>query len=179
MTCAPFRYALAFSIVLSPSLHFAASGAIAGAASLNGARHGAGITVANDAIAGGIASPDATDDASDDEINRISGKKLSGSVHMAAQKETALATVLIEECDPSWSRVLGSTKTDYQGNFKLKPAKRGKVHYLRLSAKGFYTRHYEVTLSSDAPDQLKLELQLASRSQSGTGRIHRGNFSLS
>jgi hypothetical protein len=178
MTRAPFRYAFAFSIVLSPSLHFASSGAIAGAASLNASQYRAGIPAANDAIAG-IASPEASNDASDDEINKISAKKLSGSVHMAAQKETALATVLIEECDPSWSRVLGSTQTDYQGNFKLKPAKRGKVHYLRLSAKGFYTRHYEVTLSSDAPDQLKLELQLASRSRAGTGRIHQSKFSLS
>jgi hypothetical protein len=167
MTRTAFRYALAFYIVFS--------GAFAGGSS----QHGAGITATNDAIAGGIAIPEAPSDASDDQINKVSAKTLSGSVHMAAQKETALATVLIEECDPSWSRVLGSTQTDYQGNFKLKAAKRGKVHYLRVSAKGFNTRHYEVTLSSDAPDQLKLELQLASRSQGGTGRIHQSKFSLS
>jgi hypothetical protein len=124
------------------------------------------------AVAQGDTTPD---DPADDQINQVRAKKLIGSVHMATQKETALSTVLIEECDASWSRVLGTTKTDYQGNFKLKPAGKGKVHYLRLSAKGFKTRHYEVSLSPDAPDELKLELQLASRWQGGsprnTGRV--------
>lgn len=105
------------------------------------------------------------DDASDSAINEVHAKKLEGMVHIDGEKNAALATVLIEECDSSWSRVLASTKTDYQGRFKLKPGRRGKTHYLRVSAKGFNTRHYEVILSSDAPEELMLTLQLASRSQ--------------
>ncbi|HEY4046084.1 MAG TPA: hypothetical protein VGM27_04375 [Acidobacteriaceae bacterium] len=186
MTAAPLRRALIFSLLILPFAHLAHSDAKAGSASLNTSDPGQGITATNDAVAGEAANAlsqsgtsTASTEASDDQINKISAKRLSGAVHMAAQKETALSTVLIEECDASWSRVLGSTRTDYQGNFKLKPAKRGKTYYLRVSAKGFYTRHYEVTLSPNSPDELKLELQLASRSQSGGGRIRQSRLSLS
>lgn len=186
MTAALLRHALAFSFLLLPFSHHAYSDARAGAASLNLSEPGQGITATNDAIAGEAANDMsqsgtsvASNEATDDQINKISAKRLSGAVHMAAQKETALSTVLIEECDASWSRVLGSTRTDYQGNFKLKPTKRTKTYYLRVSAKGFNTRHYEVTLSPNSPDELKLELQLASRSQSGAGRIRQGRLALS
>jgi hypothetical protein len=99
-----------------------------------------------------------------DGVSQVSAKKLAGSVHIASQKNTALAMVLIEELDPGWNHVLGSTHTDYQGNFKLKPARRGKQHYLRVTADGFHTRLYEVTLSKNAPAQLTLELEAAAAS---------------
>lgn len=97
-------------------------------------------------------------------------KKLAGYVHIATQKNTALAMVLVQELDASWNHVLGSTRTDYQGYFKLKPARKGKRHNLRLSAQGFSTREYEVTLTGGAPSQLMLEMQLPSKSQDGSAK---------
>jgi hypothetical protein len=110
-----------------------------------------------------------------DSITPVRARKLAGYVHMASQKETALSTVIVEECDDSWSRVLSSTKTDYQGHFSLKPAKKRKVHNLRLSGPGFLTRHYAATLAPDAPPELKLELELASKPQSGAAKLSPGN----
>lgn len=111
----------------------------------------------------------------EEAVEQVSAKKLSGSVHMAIAG-SPLALVLIEECDSTFTKVLASTRTDHYGNFELKPGRRGKVHYLRLSAPGFATREYEVTLAPEAPDLLKLELRLAAKTQSVpvrrfTGRI--------
>ncbi len=108
-------------------------------------------------------------------VEQVHAKKLDGSVHMAIAG-SPLALVLIEECDSTFSKVLASTRTDHYGNFALKPGRRGKVHYLRLSAPGFATREYEVILAPDAADLLKLELRLAAKTQSvpvrrSTGRI--------
>lgn len=111
----------------------------------------------------------------EEAVEKVSAKKLNGSVHMAIAG-SPLALVLIEECDSTFSKVLSSTRTDHYGNFVLKPGRRGKIHYLRLSAPGFDTREYEVILAPDAPDLLKLELRLAAKTQSVpvrrfTGRI--------
>lgn len=111
----------------------------------------------------------------EEAVEQVHAKKLNGSVHMA-MAGSPLALVLIEECDSTFSKVLASARTDHYGNFELKPGRRGKIHYLRLSAPGFATREYEVILSPDAPDLLKLELRLAAKTQSVpvrrfTGRI--------
>ena len=111
----------------------------------------------------------------DEGAVQVQAKKLNGSVHMALAG-SPLALVLIEECDSTFDRVLASARTDHYGNFDLKPGRRGNVHYLRLSAPGFATREYEVTLAPDAPDSLKLELRLAAKTQSTpvsrfTGRL--------
>jgi|GEM_PF-2396672 len=108
-------------------------------------------------------------------VEQVHAKKLNGSVHMA-MAGSPLALVLIEECDSTFGKVLASTRTDHYGNFELKPGRRGKVHYLRLSAPGFATREYEVILAPDAPELLKLELYFAAKTQSVpvrrfTGRI--------
>ena len=103
-------------------------------------------------------------------VYQAKAKRLAGYVHIATQKNTALAMVLVEELDAGWNHVLGSTRTDYQGHFKLKPGRRGKRHNLRLTAQGFSTREYEVTLSGGAPAQLMLELQLPSTSYGGSAK---------
>lgn len=111
----------------------------------------------------------------DAEVEQAKAKKLAGSVDMAIAG-SPLALVLVEECDPTFTKVLASTHTDHYGNFSLKPGRRGKIHYLRLSAKGFETKEYEVTLDPAAADTLKLELRLRSTPQSvpmrrSSGRI--------
>ena len=117
-----------------------------------------------------LAAQSAAQDASGDEgVEEAKAKKLSGTVSIA-DEGSPLATVLIEECDPSFSKVLASTHSDRYGNFDLKPGRRGKVHYLRISADGFVTQEYEVTLSPDAPDALKLQLHLAAKPQSFPAR---------
>ena len=147
MTRTPLRYALAVCVLSFVSFYSAKSqtGLIA--------------------VRGAAPDEAAQSDVDNVDLYQASAKNLAGYVHIASQENTALAMVLIEETDPGWNKVLGSTRTDYQGYFKLKPARRGKQHYLRLSAQGFSTRMYEVTLSKDAPAQLKLELGLPSKSQ--------------
>lgn len=117
---------------------------------------------------------DTTDDnTTDDEgIEEVHAKKLAGSVRMAVEG-SPLAMVLVEECDSTFSNVLAFTHTDHFGNFALKPVRRGKIHYLRLSAHGFGTREYEVTLAPDAPDLLKLEMKLAAKPQNLPARRSR------
>lgn len=101
-------------------------------------------------------------DAGSEIVTPVKAKKLAGYVHMAIQKNTAVARVLVEEYDATWNRVLGSTYTDYYGHFSLKPAHGRKVHFLRLTAKGFAPANYAVTLESDAPAELMLQLKLSS-----------------
>lgn len=98
----------------------------------------------------------------DEIVIPVRARKLSGYVHMAIQKNTAVARVRVEEYDATWNRVLGSTYTDYYGHFSLKPAHGRKVHLLRLSAKGFAPANYAVTVAADAPAELMLELKLSS-----------------
>lgn len=111
----------------------------------------------------------------DSEVGQAKAKKLAGSVHMALAG-SPLALVLVEECDPTFTKVLASTHTDHYGNFSLKPGRRGKIHYLRLSAKGFETKEYEVTLDPAAGDTLQLELQLRSTPQSVPARRSSGRI---
>ncbi|HEV2276354.1 MAG TPA: hypothetical protein VGR96_19435 [Acidobacteriaceae bacterium] len=122
------------------------------------------------ASAGGSARLVQVQDESSSGVQEVHAKKLAGHVHMGAQKNAALAMVLIEELDPGWNKVLSSARTDYQGYFNLKPGRRGKKHYLRLSAKGFSTGQYEVILSGDAPAELNLEMQLPGKSQRDSAR---------
>lgn len=110
----------------------------------------------------GAQSQSSAPDPNGQIVTPVRARKLAGYVHMAIQKNTAVARVLVEEYDASWDRVLGSTYTDYYGHFSLKPAHGRKIHYLRLTAKGFAPSNYAVTLSSDAPAELMLELKLSS-----------------
>jgi hypothetical protein len=142
---------------LSGSVSSAASGSVASTRSQ-------GIFASGAATAASLISA-AQDSTDDEEIQEVHAKKLAGSVRMAVEG-SPLALVLVEECDSTFSNVLASTHTDHYGNFSLKPARRGKVHYLRLSAQGFGTREYEVTLAPDAPDLLKLEMKLTAKRQS-------------
>jgi hypothetical protein len=87
----------------------------------------------------------------------VKARFLSGIVAVADQP---LKDVHVEECDPAWNYVLASTTTDDEGRFRLTPAAKGRVHYLRIYAPAYDISEYTVKLSRHGPAELHLELHV-------------------
>ena len=68
--------------------------------------------------------------------------------------------VLVEECEDGWKACFAQTRTDRNGHFSWRHAKKGK-HYLRLSQDGFDPTQITVIIDKNSKADIRLELELA------------------
>jgi hypothetical protein len=66
----------------------------------------------------------------------------------------------VDDCDPTFSRVLATTTTDSTGYFAFSGTKIGSNHYLRFRSRGFNPLEISVKLRHFAPAQLRVKLPI-------------------
>jgi hypothetical protein len=72
----------------------------------------------------------------------------------------AIAGADVDDCDSTFSRVLGSVTSDADGHFAFPRAKIGSTHYLSIHARGFNPLRITVKLRYFARPQLHVKLPI-------------------
>ena len=83
---------------------------------------------------------------------------LSGMVTFGAGGQ-GMPDVTVEDCTSGWKRVMRSVQTNEHGLFSFPHAKRGGVHYLRVSHRGANTLLVKVRVGAGAHAELVLNLE--------------------
>jgi hypothetical protein len=71
-----------------------------------------------------------------------------------------VAGAMVDDCDPTFSRVLGSATSDADGNFAFPLAKIGSTHYLSFHARGFNPLRITVKVRYFAREKLIVKLPI-------------------
>ena len=80
------------------------------------------------------------------QVTDINGESISGAV--------------VEDCDPTFNRVLVSTTTDANGRFSFTQAKNGTVHYLNVRYPNFDLTRIPVKLRFFARSEVHIKLHV-------------------
>jgi hypothetical protein len=66
---------------------------------------------------------------------------------------------IVEDCDPTYNRVLASATTNGEGRFSLPPGRYGTIHYLKIRYPNFQLVHMPVTIRLFAKPELHIALE--------------------